>query len=424
VESDPPSSRRIRPSYCVSGRTSLVAWAVLCALCGVVPAARAGVCPPRGVAPDPAAARRCAVIDAGVEANLDGRFSDAEAQWRTLRELDPTDPAAPLWEVETAWWRLINDEGATENDAIIRRAAREAIRLADARLEDSPGDPVLLGYQGQAWIQLARLDGIRGSYLKAGRQGERGRELLERALAERPDLEASRYLLGLYLYYADVMPRFLKWVSWLWFVPDGDRAAGLAALGTVASGGGHHSVDARFILMNIRTYHAPVDLVAALETGRALHARYPENALFHSELVEVLILLGLYDEAIATARALEDSHPVEPEAQSRPQLARVLRAQALLLSGKDEEAARLLAPMRESETRLPIWGGAWLHLVRGQIHDARGERDAAVEEYRLVLDREGPRYNRRAALIAEQALDTPFEPSAYRELPMISAGPE
>lgn len=140
--------------------------------------------------------------------------------------------------------------------------------------------------------------------------------------------------------------------------------------------------------------------------------------------MEVLLLLGLYDEAIVTARALEDSRPVEPEAQARPQLARILRAQALLLSGRADTAWQTLAPMQEETTRLPVWGGAWLHLVRGQIHDARGDREAAVDEYEQVLAREGARYNRRAALIAEQALDTPFEPSAYRELPMISAGPE
>lgn len=394
-------------------------------LLGVVPiSAHAGVCPPAAAPRDEATERRCALIDAGVQANLEGRFSDAEQKWRALRALDPTDPAAPLWEVETAWWRLIHDEGATANDAVIRDAAAEAIRLADARLATSPDDPVALGYKGQAHVHLARLDGIRGNYLKAGRQGERGRELLERALEKRPDLEASRYLLGLYLYYADVMPRFLKWVSWLWFVPKGDRERGLEALQEVAASDGHHAVDARFILMNIRTYHAPVDLMAALETGRSLHARYPDNALFHSELVEVLLLLGLYDEAIVTAQALEDSRPVEPEAQARPQLARILRAQALLLSGRADTAWQTLAPMQEETTRLPVWGGAWLHLVRGQIHDARGDRKAAVAEYEQVLAREGARYNRRAALIAEQALDTPFEPSAYRELPMISAGPE
>ncbi len=368
--------------------------------------------------------RRCELIGSGIAANLEGRFGDAESAWQALREIDPSDPAAPLWEVETAWWRLVNDEGAVANDEIIRRRGEQAIALADARLGVDPDDPVALGQKGAALVHLARLDGVRGHLLKAGRQGERGRELLERSIALRPDLDGSRYALGLYSYYTSVMPGFLKLVDWLWFVPKGDRDRGLAYLDAVAIGDGEHAVDAQFILMNIHTYHAPVDLAAALKTGRDLHARFPDNALFHSELIEVLLLIGLHDEAIASALALEQSHPTEPESQARPQLARILRAQAVLLSGRADEAWQILEPMDEATTRLPIWGGAWLHLVRGQIHDARDERREAVAEYEQVTGREGSRYNRRAALIAEAAMQTPFEPAAYRELPMISAAPE
>jgi len=369
-------------------------------------------------------ARRCELERLGMEANHQGRFGEADAAWQALAELDPEDPTAPLRRVETALWRLINDDGATGNDAVVRENAKHAIRLAEARLDRDPDDAVARGAKGQALVHLARLDGIRGNYLKAGRQGERGRQELQKALAQRPDLDDSRFLLGLYEYYAGVMPGFLKWVSWLWFVPKGDSAEGLRALERVAAGTSDHAVDARFILMNIRSYHAPTDLRYALETGRALHARYPDNALFHSELVEVLLLSGLYDEAIASARALEESRPEEVEAQARPGLARILRAQALLLSGEADAAWVLLEPMDEDTTRLPVWGGAWLHLVRGQIHDARGERPQAVVEYERVTGLEGQHYNRRAALIAEQALVAPFEPSAYRELPMVSAAPD
>lgn len=380
-----------------------------------------GACPPSTAASPAPASRRCALIEAGVRANHEGRFAEAEQNWQALRELDPGDPAAPLFEVETAWWRLVNDEGAVANDAIVRTRSEQAIALAEARLRANPDDALALGQKGAALIHLARLDGVRGNLLKAGRNGEKGREALERSLALDPDQDGSRYALGLYAYYTSVMPGFLKLVNWLWFVPKGDRDQGLAFLGAVAEGDGHHAVDAQFILMNIHTYHAPVDLTAALRTGRALHARYPDNALFHSELIEVLLLLGLYDEAIASAQRLEGSRPSEPEPQARPQLARILRAQAVLLSGRADEAWQILEPMDEDTTRLPIWGGAWLHLVRGQVHDARGERAEALAEYRLVTAREGSRYNRRAALIAEAAMTTPFEPSAYRELPMISA---
>lgn len=371
----------------------------------------------------PPATRACLLEERGMRANLEGRFSEAEATWAELRRLAPADGAAALGEIDTAWWRLMLDEGATTNDATILAASREAIELADARLASRPEDVDALYQKGAALFNRARLNGVRGRYLKAGREGEQGRKLLERAIAMDPARTDSRYALGLYTYYTDIAPKVVRWMSWLWFVPKGDRASGLRNLERVRGGGGVHATGAAFILMNVQTYHAPMDLPGALAVGRELHARYPGNALFHSELIEVLLKMGFYDEAIETARRLEDSAPEEAEARVRPQLARILRAQATLLAGRPGEAWALLEPMDAETTLLPVWGGAWLHLVRGQVHDARGERAAALDEYRALLALEGARFNPRAALIAEAALDRPFRADEYRELPMVGAGP-
>jgi tetratricopeptide (TPR) repeat protein len=337
--------------------------------------------------------------------------------------LAPKDGAAALGEIDTAWWRLMLDEGATWNDATILDASGEAIKLADARLAANPNAADALYQKGAALFNRARLNGIRGRYLKAGGDGEEGRRLLERSLELDPERTDSRYALGLYSYYTDIAPKVVQWMSWLWFVPEGDRDAGLRNLEIVRSGSGLYATGAAFILMNVHTYHAPMDLPGALATGRALHARYPGNALFHSELVEVLLKMGLYSEAIESALALETSEPAEVEAKVRPQLARILRAQALLLSGQTEEAGAILEPMDPQSSALPIWGGAWLYLVRGQVQDARGERSAAREEYKRVLGLKGPRFNPRAGMIAEAGMEKPFKPSEYKELPMVGAGP-
>ncbi len=368
------------------------------------------------------AVRVCFLRKRGMRANLEGRFSAAEATWAELRQAAPADGAAGLGEIDTVWWRLMLDEGATDNDATLLAASAEVIVLADARLAQDPDDADALAQKGAALFNRARLYGIRGRYLKAGGDGERGRKLLERSLELDPERTDSRYALGLYTYYTDIAPKVVQWMSWLWFVPEGDRAGGLRNLEIVRDSGGLHATGAAFILMNVHTYHAPMDLPAALATGRELHARYPGNALFHSELVEVLLKVGLYEEAVVTAQQLEESQPQEPEAEVRPQLARILRAQAVLLSGRPQEAWKILAPMDASTTPLPIWGGAWLHLVRGQVHDAQGRRSEAVGEYQQVLALKGPRYNPRAGLIAKAALKEPFQPERYRELPMVGAG--
>lgn len=358
-----------------------------------------------------------------MRANFDGRFADAAGIWEELRLFAPDDGAAALGEIDTAWWRLMLDEGSTRNDAVILAASKEAIALANVRLDANPSDIDALHQKGAALFNRARLNGVRGNYLRAGREGERGRELLERVLALDPDRMDTRYALGLYAYYTDIAPKVVKWMSWLWFVPKGDRAEGLRNLQLVRESGSLHAPGAAFILMNVHTYHAPMDLPAALETGKQLHAFFPGNALFHSELVEVQLKIGLYDEAIETALALEEASPTEAEAKARLGLARILRAQALLLQGQSDRAWELLEPMDAEAGDLPIWGGAWLYLVRGQVRDSRDQRSEAVKEYRRVLGLKAPRFNPRAGMIAEAALQEPFEPGSYSERPMVEAAP-
>ncbi len=394
-----------------------------CVLAGATHAAQARpLCEDVGTGGSPER-QHCLQVQRGIRASLDGHLDRADSIWTQLVAEDPGDAVARLWQVETAFWRVILNEGETASDDLILAQTDAVIRLADAVLEQRGDDPEATFQKGAAFVHRGRLHGIRGRYLAAGRDAERGREQLERALELRPGDSEIKYLLGLYSYYVSVAPRILKWVNWLWFVPKGDRQKGLAYLHEVEKSDGAHATDASFILMNIHTYHAPLDLTAALRTGRALHARHPDNALFHSELVETLVKIGLYDEAIETALALENAHPEAHEAKVRPQLARILRAQAILLDGRAEEAWAVLAPMDAGSSLLPSWGGAWLHLVRGQIHDARGDRPLAVGEYQKVVGLKGTAYNKRAALIAQAGLQTPFEPSAYDELPMVSARP-
>ena len=374
-------------------------------------------------APGTEALQRCEWIEEGVQANLQGHYKRADAIWQSLRRLDPSDPTPDLWEAETAWWRLVLNDGAVEQDERIQALTARAIKLSDARLKANPEDPAAMRDKGLALMMRTRLDGMRGRYLSAGRSGEKARALLERAHVLAPNQDRSQFPLAVYYYYAGIAPSFLKWVSWLWFVPKGDREKGLAIMREVRDKPGPHSDEARFMLMVVNTYHAPLDLSSALESGRFLHERYPDNVLFHSELVEVLLKKGLYDEAIESALALEAQSPDDEVARTRPLLGRILRAQAVLLNGSPQEAAAILESVDESDERLPVWGRAWFHLVEGQILDAQGERKAALAQYRQVQDLKGPAYNQRAALIAKAGMETPFSSEVYEELPMVGAGP-
>lgn len=361
------------------------------------------------------------LIEQGIRANFEGRLRDADAIWKDLRGLDSEDPRAALYEIETAWWRNVYDLGDESRDELIRSRSDEVKRLCEARLKANPDDAIALYQLGEALMHRTRLEGIRGNFITAGSLGRRGREALERALELRPDMTDIKFQLGLCHYYTSVLPRLLRWMSFLWFVPSGDRATGIAYLEEVRASHGRHSLDARFVLMSINTYHAPMDFPSAIGSGRALHARFPGNTLIHSKLIEVLSKAGHYDEAIREALILEGRPVSDPAAAGRPALVRVLRAHATLLSGRTEEAERIIAHMTPEDQDLVQWGGAFLLAVRGQIHDTRGERSRAVGEYEKVLRLEGPRRQPRATMLAKMGLETPFSPATFSEPPIVAA---
>lgn len=371
----------------------------------------------------PGKLERCMLVESGIRANLEGHYGEADIIWEKLRRLDPKDPVPDIWAAETAWWRLVLDDGMSSQDVLIQKATDRAIRLANAKLKIDDEDAVAVGAKGMALMMQARLNGLRGRYLAAGRAGEKGRVLLEQAVMLNPDRRETLFPLAVYYYYAGVAPSFVKWVSWLWFVPKGDRKKGLALLSELQAGQGPRADEARFMLMVVNTYHAPMNFSSALASGRLLHERYPENILFQSELVEVMLKEGLYEEAIETALALEAQAPSDSAARSRLMLARILRAQGTLLMGNSDQAEAILNSVDEEQALLPAWGGAWLHLVRAQLLDARGERQQALVEYAFVIDLKGPSYNERAALIAKAGMVSPFDPAEYRESPMIDIGP-
>jgi tetratricopeptide (TPR) repeat protein len=399
--------------------------ALLAAMVGML-GFTAGLCPASALAcemldPSSVAWQSCILVEKGERAMYANRFEEADAVWQQLRVLDPSDPTAALYEVETNFWRLLYDEAVEDWDDDIRESCDEATRLAEKKLERSPDDAIALAQLGAALVHRARLDGIRGSYMSAGRVGEKGREKLERALQIDPALNDAKYPLGLYYYYTSVAPNILKWIKWLWFVPKSDRPTGRKYLTQVRDSGGRHAVDATFILMTIHTYHEPMDFDVAAKDGFAIHERYPTNSLFHSELIETLIKAGRFGEAIELAKKLEEGPVESPTAKGRPQLARILRAQATLLSGHPDAAWELLEGMDPKTAVLPSWGGAWINLIRGQIHDVRGERAQALAEYEHVKNLDPPLGNPRSKLIAEMGIANPVVVGEYSELPMVGA---
>ncbi len=373
--------------------------------------------------PDATASQRDAwnrLVHAGMDADMRGRHDEADAVWDRLEAMDPADAEPWLRRVDTLYWRHWYDESQQLTQDALRRVLDQSRALAEAALEIDEDDQRARWLLGETLMQQARLEAMSGSYVKAGSTGERGRKELERLLSVDPDHAQARYPLGLYYYFSSMMPDFVQSLSWLWFVPKGDRDKGLSLLEEVHHGPSVYSPSATMVLVAINNYHDPTDVQTALRLADQLHTAYPENAILHFELLEVLLHAGRYDRLTDEALALEGRLGESDGVTGRAMLARIWRARAALDLGNEEQAREIVFDMRDDDPRLPAWGRTWLWVVRGNVLDVVGDRAAAVAAYERVLA--FPRndfYSERPVKIASAGLEAPYQPGGSLDGPAL-----
>jgi tetratricopeptide (TPR) repeat protein len=380
-----------------------------CICCAILLAPVAGHAWENGQGPEDASAR--AFVREGVRRTLAGNPAEARKLWTELAEADPSEPAAPVFDAYTLFSMQVSDEHDTDYDAQIALRAEEGIGLARARVAADDEDADAQFLLGQALFHRARLKGIRGRLISAGSDGEEAREHLERALEARPAMADAKLPLGMWYFYAGRLPAFVKWMSWLWFIPTGDSETGLRFLQEVYANGDLYRWDAAFMLMNIYTQYEP-DHSKAFALGRELIERYPNNLLVRNEYLELLLAACRFEETIEEAQRIEALPAQDERSQALRRIARVWRARAEIQLGEPQRAQSVLAEFGQDGPERPYWGSAWIGLVRGHALDVQGQRAAARAEYERVSALEPPHGSRRAAQLAKEGLRTPFDPDA------------
>jgi tetratricopeptide (TPR) repeat protein len=232
-------------------------------------------------APGPTEASRIAAV---YDLILDARFDQAEAR---IKETCPPAPmpACRSLAVASLWWQILVDPDVTTLDDRFARSAADAIAAAEDWTRREPR-------RGEAWFYLGVTRGplvnwraLRGQRIPAAREAGKIKDALERALMLDPSLDDAYFGIGLYHYYADVLPAYARLLRWLLLLPGGDRKAGLAEMLRARE----HAVilrgEADFQLHQVYLWYErrPDEAIALLES---LDARYPYNPVFLERIAE------------------------------------------------------------------------------------------------------------------------------------------
>jgi hypothetical protein len=383
----------------------LAAWALLAA--GLVGAAAAA---PPSILEDPGFV---AHLDRGLARLYNLELDAARAELAAAVAAAPDHPVGPFLGALPAWWSLLLDPDDVGPRRPVLAAMEATLARCAQRLERDPRDVDARFFMAAALAVRGRLRSLAGEWIAAARDGKRALDLVRELHREQPANEDLIFGLGLYDYYADVIPEEYPIFRPLKpFFPPADRARGLARLEQAMRNGRFSRAEAAYALLEIE-YLWREDAARALVHARWLRSRYPGNPVFLTYEGRSLAMLGDWGGArlvfadVLRRRAAGSSGfgPYQEE------MARYFLGRGALEEKRHAEALAVLAELervaaaRGSVSRYRTLG----QLASGMAHDALGRRPQAVARYRRVLTM---RDSAGAHQRAREHLARPFTPQA------------
>jgi tetratricopeptide (TPR) repeat protein len=152
-----------------------------------------------------------------------------------------------------------------------------AIAVCDSMLELDEDNAAAYLYRGWAYMNKAQTHLIARRMRATAGDCRRGKRDLDKFYEYQPEGEPdASTVLGAYLFYADTLPGFFKFIRWLIRVPGGDRERGLELLRQGAAGDGYTSPDAELVLA-VTYYLFDGNLEDAVTMLGSAIQRYPHH---------------------------------------------------------------------------------------------------------------------------------------------------
>ena len=370
-------------------------------------------------APAGAALTEAARLAAIYDTILRARFDRVDAQIADACPPAPVEACNALAAV-SVWWQILLDPGSRRLDQRFGELTATATAASEAWTKREPEKAEAWFYLAGSYAPLVQWRVLRGERVAAARGGNRIREALERALRLDPSLQDAYFGIGLYHYYADVVPGTVKFVRWLMFLPGGDRVKGLREMlqardrGELLTG----EADYQLHLLYLWYEHRTEDALALVE---GLDERYSSNPLFLIRIAEIQDVYmhdhpasaAAWEELLARTRRGHVNAARLAEARARLGLARELDAMFETDRAVDELTAVVkLAPASPAGAR------AQAELQLGAAYDRLGQRDLAVRAYSAAVTLgsgdEGSSIREKARAELERVMAAPAAPAIVR----------
>jgi tetratricopeptide (TPR) repeat protein len=318
-------------------------------------------------------------------------FDSARAHFKEVVRLQPKHPAGHFFLAMVEWWNILIDIDNESSDERFYRMLDKVISICDERLDENEDDVVALFFKGGSLGFQGRLRANREDWLKAANDGREALPIVQQAYKLEPYNYDVLLGIGIYNYYAAVIPEMYPVVKPLMiFFPSGDKEKGIAQLRQASMKAQYANIEAKYFLMNL-LYNNEKLYAEALPLALELRNQYPNNTLFHRYAGRCYASLSMWQEMYdAWNDVLQSCQKgqrgynslAEREAQyfiGLYQMNQGSYSEALKHFYRCDELSRTLDRDRQSGFMVMA------NLKIGMIYDKQMKRQYALQQYDKVL---------------------------------------
>ncbi|MEK7748479.1 MAG: hypothetical protein AAB269_00315, partial [Bacteroidota bacterium] len=337
---------------------------------------------------DPEIDRR---IQRGIDYIYNIELEKADSQFTEVIKLRPDHPVGYFFQAMVHWWRILTNFDDESHDQQFYDMLNVVIDMAEKRLDENSKDVTALFFKGGAVGFRGRLRANRGNWLGAANDGIVALPVVRKAYELDPNNYDVLLGIGIYNYYADIVPDRYPIVKPLMiFFPSGDRKRGLEQLSLASRNSKYAKVEATYFLMQ-NYFNFEKDYSKALELARQLHAKYPRNSVFHRYLGRCLVSTGLLADANAQFVEIESRFWKKQTGYDAydGREAYYYVGKFDFLSGRLDNALVKLEKCDSLSRKIDKDGPSGFmslgNLLMGMTYDLQNKREYALQQYRKVL---------------------------------------
>lgn len=330
-------------------------------------------------------------LQKGIEKIYNLEFEKADQEFAEVVRVQPRHPAGYFFQAMTEWWRILSNFDDESRDKHFLGMLDRVVELCEQRLDQNEDDVAALFFKGGAIGFKGRLRANRGAWLLAANDGLVAIPPIRKAYKLDPKNFDVLLGMGIYNYYADVVPSQYPVVKPLTiFLPSGDKKKGLEQLELAAQKARYAKFEATYFLL--QTYFMyEKQYVRALELARELHNRFPQNPVFHRMYGRCYVSTGYWGEAFQIFSEVEtrfrNRQPGYDVYDGREAYYYIGRH--YFLAGKLEESLQNLYKCDELSRSIDKASASGFmsmaNLTIGMIYDLQKRRGSALAQYQKVL---------------------------------------